>query len=84
MISSLIPLITERDSTLYVGIAQDTRHQPCTFRAFTFTMYILLHLKISASVATFPKHLTMEYGVLTGEASTAVARSQAVRGWGTA
>jgi len=38
----------------------------------------------AASVPTFPRHLMMEYGVPAGEASTAVARSQAVRGWGTA
>ena len=38
----------------------------------------------AASVATFPRHLMVEYGVPAGEASTVVARSQAVRGWGTA
>ena len=37
----------------------------------------------AASVATFPRHLMVEYGVPAGEASTVVARSQAVRGWGT-
>ena len=37
----------------------------------------------AASVATFPRHLMVEYGVPAGEASTAVARSQAVWGWGT-
>ena len=38
----------------------------------------------AASVATFPRHLMVEYGVLAGEASTIVVHSQAVRGWGTA
>ena len=38
----------------------------------------------TASVATFPGHLIVECGVLAGEASTAVVRSQAVRGWGMA
>ena len=36
----------------------------------------------AASVATFPRQV--EYGVPAGKASTVVARSQAVRGWGTA
>ena len=38
----------------------------------------------AASVAMFPRHLMVEYGVPAGEVSTVVARSQAVRGWGTA
>ena len=36
----------------------------------------------AASVATFPRYLMVEYGVPVGEASTVVACSQAVRGWG--
>ncbi len=38
----------------------------------------------AASVATFPRHLMVEYGIPAGEASTVVARSQAIREWGTA
>ena len=38
----------------------------------------------AASVATFPRHLMVEYGVPAGEVSNLIARSQAVRGWGTA
>ena len=36
----------------------------------------------AASVATFPRNLMVEYGVPVGEVCTAVAHSQAVRGWG--
>ena len=36
----------------------------------------------AASVAMFPRHLMVENGVPAGEVSTAVAHSQAVRGWG--
>ena len=38
----------------------------------------------AANVATFPRHLMVEYGVPASEAYTVIARSQAVRGWGTA
>ena len=49
-------------------------------------MYAWLPCSITgaASVATFPRHLVVDYGVPAGEASTAAAHSQAVRGWGTA
>ena len=36
----------------------------------------------AASIATFPKHLTAEYGAPAREVFTAVACSQAVRGVG--
>ena len=60
---------------------------PASYSSYTCGCPILVLSRAitgGASVATSPRHAMLEYGIPASKASTVVARSQAVRGRGTA
>ena len=58
--------------------------RPASYNSFIHVAALGRAITGAASLATFPRHLMVEYGVPAGEVSTVVVRSQVVRGWDTA